>query len=454
MNNPIQPSFKIRLYMKGEIPANTDTYRVRGGTLTNIGESRFIDIEQFVTWPVEYKEQMSQVNTLSFTVDKYAELLLQRTYLGQWVVFFGGYYDETGDGVRKIFGGTITRIRTRFQDDGRVSYTVECFAYGFTQMGKDTGLNYTYPDTGSGARPCFAGKSAITITELIQGIVESDGMKLGTLALPKKVAKTTFTLKNVRRQVNQSDWAFLNSLAHDFGCIMWSETVDGVETINVIERESKELREDTNIQFLYVPERGDIKSARLQEIQQFDDSVWNRPRILRSVTVDENINAAYSVRRSAVKFNPQTGQLEDNVVAEITEKDGKKVITMYEFDAERVKEVAEKQPDVAAKIRRLGPFGVEWSSGKEPESPLFARYYYRQVTKPLDENVAVFDMSFLGIKIKARCNQDLNIHTQRVYNVRGILRYNSTDQVGKYYLMGLTHTWDGTGTWTDLEFMK
>ena len=91
---------------------------------------------------------------------------------------------------------------------------------------------------------------------------------------------------------------------------------------------------------------GDIKSARLQEIQQFDDSVWNRPRILRSVTVDENINAAYSVRRSAVKFKPQTGQLEDNVVAEITEKDGKKVITMYEFDAERVKEVAEKQPDV------------------------------------------------------------------------------------------------------------
>ena len=125
MNNPTQPSFKIRLYMKGEIPANTDTYRVRGGTLANIGEARFIDIEQFVTWPVEYKEQMSQVNTLSFTVDKYAELLLQRTYLGQWVVFFGGYYDETGDGVRKIFGGTITRIRTRFQDDGRVSYTVE-----------------------------------------------------------------------------------------------------------------------------------------------------------------------------------------------------------------------------------------------------------------------------------------------------------------------------------------
>ena len=100
MNNPTQPSFKIRLYMKGEIPANTDTYRVRGGTLANIGEARFIDIEQFVTWPVEYKEQMSQVNTLSFTVDKYAELLLQRTYLGQWVVFFGGYYDETGDGVR------------------------------------------------------------------------------------------------------------------------------------------------------------------------------------------------------------------------------------------------------------------------------------------------------------------------------------------------------------------
>ena len=55
MNNPIQPSFKIRLYMKGEIPANTDTYRVRGGTLANIGEARFIDIEQFLTWPVEYK---------------------------------------------------------------------------------------------------------------------------------------------------------------------------------------------------------------------------------------------------------------------------------------------------------------------------------------------------------------------------------------------------------------
>ena len=109
---------------------------------------------------------------------------------------------------------------------------------------------------------------------------------------------------------------------------------------------------------------------------------------------------------------------------------------------------------MAERIRRLGPFNIEWSSGREPESPQFARYYYKAVTKPYDESVAVFDKAFLGIKIKARCNQDLDIHSQRVYNVRGILRYSSTEKTEGYFLRGLTHIWDADGTWTDLDMIK
>lgn len=452
-SNPIQPQFKLRLYMKGEVPVDSDTFRQRGGTLSNIGTSRYVDIEYYTAYPVEYEEQASLLNFLRFTIDKNADLIIHRLFIGQWVILFGGYYTPDGSGMRKVCGATITRIKTRFTDNGRISIDIEAMSYGFNQMGKDTGYNYAYPDTGKNARKFLRGRTSISLADLVKGIVEEDGMVMGQFSLPKRVAKTTFDLKNIRRQVNQSDWAFLNKLGNDYGCSVWTETVDGKETFNFVETTKLKETLNTDIQFLYVPQNSGIHSAERSEMQMFDDPNWNRVRLLRNVSVDEDINAAYAVKRSAMYFNKQTGEFEETI-AEVTEVDGKKVITMYHFDEERVKYIEETGPDLADRIRRLGPFNIEWSSGREPESPQFARYYYKAVTKPYDESVAVFDKAFLGIKIKARCNQDLDIHSQRVYNVRGILRYSSTEKTEGYFLRGLTHIWDADGTWTDLDMIK
>ena len=82
--------------MKGEVPVDSDTFRQRGGTLSNIGTSRYVDIEYYTAYPVEYEEQASLLNFLRFTIDKNADLIIHRLFIGQWVILFGGYYTPDG----------------------------------------------------------------------------------------------------------------------------------------------------------------------------------------------------------------------------------------------------------------------------------------------------------------------------------------------------------------------
>ncbi len=97
---------------------------------------------------------------------------------------------------------------------------------------------------------------------------------------------------------------------------------------------------------------------------------------------------------------------------------------------------------------------MEWrsnSSAKEETDPRYAAYYYKQ-TKIVDAEVAVFDRAFFGIEIEATCNMDLDIRcSQRSYSIRGISRYNSSNNTGRYFLRGLKHVWDSDGTHTELS---
>ena len=93
---PLQPQFKIRVYKLGVRPSVSDTYSSKGGSYREDDNYNYMDVEECVAWGVTYSEEASLMNTLNFTVDKYAEVLLQRFFIGQWVVLYGGYYDEEG----------------------------------------------------------------------------------------------------------------------------------------------------------------------------------------------------------------------------------------------------------------------------------------------------------------------------------------------------------------------
>ena len=97
------------------------------------------------------------------------------------------------------------------------------------------------------------------------------------------------------------------------------------------------------------------------------------------------------------------------------------------------------------------PASMKW--GDDPNNPEFSSFYYKAV-RVYDETTAVFDRAFFGIKVSAKCNQDLSIRSQRSYHIRGILSYHTKSKESTFFLQGLKHIWDSDGTWTELSFIR
>lgn len=450
MYRPPQPQFKIRVFTGKK--AHLDN--LKGSNVAASSGDDYIDIESCVALPVVYEEQASLLNTLQFTVDKYADVLLYYFHIGQSIILYGGYYADNQSGMKHIFSGTVTRIRTQFSDSGKVSFSVECMNYGFTKLGKDF-KNFVYPDAKSSRK--FAQSDKLTIMDIIKGIAEENNFEIGEIN-PSSDAKTVnFDKMHIRYQKNVSDWKFLTMLAQDFGCTVWISTEDGVEKINFLSKEKAYERQQSDITFLY-PLYG-VTNKNLgwdpkildTEWQEFDDPAYNRPRILRNVTVEEDISMAYSVTRSAVYFDKNTGE-EKQSMAKIESKDGKNYIVFYELDEQKVEYIHRTNPELADKIRNGSPTGLEWGTPGD-NNPEHASYYYK-VHEIYDEQTAVFDKAFFGITVTAKCNQDLNIHSQRSYKIRGLLLYRTESSETVFLLRGLKHVWDADGNWTELDFIK
>lgn len=448
MFRPLQPQFKIRVFNGKRIHLDT----LKGSNVVVSSDSNYIDIEPCVAFPVTYEEQASLLNTLQFTVDKNADLLLYYFYIGQSVIFYGGHYSDNQSGMRHVFSGTVTRIRTHFADSGKVSFTVECMNYGFTKLGKDF-KNFVYPDKNGGRK--FAQVESLTLADVVTGIAKDNNFEIGEIDLSSSAKAISLDKTNIRYQKNVSDWKFLTMLAQDFGCNVWISTEDGVEKLNFVSHE-KAFRKQADISFLFPLYGVTNKELRMSnafqdsEMQKFDAPEFNRPRILRDVTVEEDISQAYAVSRSAVYFDKATGDYKEAVSRIDTDKDGNNTITFYELDEQRVAYVHQNMPDIADKIRDGSPTSLPWGT---PDNPECASYYYK-VVKIYDEQTAVFDKAFFGITVTARCNQDLSIHSQRTYKIRGILSYHSKSLNTSFFLRGLKHVWDVDGTWTELDFIR
>lgn len=451
---PTQNQFKLRVYTPGSKPSSDGNFISRGDKKLLDESGEYIDVEKFVGGDVVYEEEASLLNTLTFTIDKDADVLIQRMIWGQWVVLYGGFYTDEGYSMRKVFSGTIVRIRTELPNNGRAKFTVTAYSYGYTQMGKEPRY-FVYPDPDSD-RNFLRGRRTISLKQLIEGIAREDGMEIGEIVLPKAVANKQFTLDDVEHQKGTTDWAFMSNLAKTHGCSVWTQNDEGVEKLYFIDTEKSTRSYNEEISFLY-PLQGNygVKQVLPKEMYSRAIEEHDRPRLIWDVVIDEDISMAASVSRSAMYYDKTTGEYTE-AISEISEQDGVRVIKFYELDETRVQHIHETDPELADRIRNSGPSSMAWSSGAktpEEESPNFARYYYR-VKEVYDEEMAVFDRAFMGITLSATCAQDLRIRSQRVYDVRGILRYTSRSSEGKYYLMGVRHIWGQGGPTTELEFRK
>lgn len=446
MDRPIQPSFKIRVFNGKRVHLDT----LKGSNVVTSSDKNYIDIERCVTWPVTYEEQASLISTLNFEVDKNADLLLYYFYIGQSVIFYGGHYADNQSGMKHVFSGTVTRIKTKFTDNGKVSFSVECMNYGFTKMGKDF-KNYVYPDKKSKRK--FAQADKLSVFQIIKGIAEENNIEIGDIDLSSGAKRVNYNKISVSYQKNESDWKYLNKLAQDLGCSCWISNEDGVDKLNFCSNEKAFRKQSKDISFLFplitTDKRmdGSIKSS---EWQTQNNTAYNRPRLLRDVTVDEDISQAYAVSRSAVYFDKNTGEYKEAIAKIETDKDGNNTMTFYELDEERVAYINRTNPELADKIRSGSPTSLIWGT---PDNPECASYYYK-VIKIYDEQVAVFDKAFFGITVTAKCSQDLSIRSQRTYRIRGILSYHSKNLNTSFFLRGLKHIWDSDGSWTELDFIR
>lgn len=448
MDRPIQPSFKIRVFVGKRVHVDT----LKGSNVIESSDDNYLDIERFVTLPVTYEEQASLISTLNFEVDKFADVLLYYFHIGQSIIFYGGHYADTKSGMKHVFSGTVTRIKTRFADNGKVSFSVECMNYGFTKMGKDF-KNYVYPDKKSKRK--FAQSEKLSVRQIIEGIAKENNIEIGDIDLSSGAKRVNYDKISVSYQKNESDWKYLNKLAQDLGCSCWISNEDGVDKLNFCSNERAFRKQSKDISFLFplitTDKRmdGSIKSS---EWQTQNDAAYNRPRLLRDVTVDEDISQAYAVSRSAVYFDKTTGDYKEAIARIETDKDdeNKRHITFYELDEQRVAYINKTNPELADKIRKGSPTSMAWGT---PDNPECASYYYK-VTKIYDEQTAVFDKAFFGITVTAKCNQDLNIRSQRTYRIRGILSYHSKSLNTSFFLRGLKHIWDSDGSWTELDFIR
>lgn len=443
MSNPLQPSFKIRLFNGKK--ANLDDFKSAG--LVAFGKD-FMDIEGCVDFPVTYEEQASLLTTLNFTIGHFGDVLLYYLYIGQSVQFYGGYYDENKLDFQRVFTGTVTRIKTHFSNTGKISIRVECMSYGFTKMGKDA-RNFVYPDSQSSRR--FAQLPNLTVEQIVRGIIEENGFSVGEIALPATGSLPRFDNRNPKYQKDMSDWQFLNSLADDVGCSVWMSTEDGRDVIYFMSKDKAFHRQSSDISFVFRLD-GHVTELKDSEIIKARDPSYNRPRLLTDLTVDEDIAAANSVTRTSMKYNKDTGEYEELMSKIEVDKDGREIITFYELDEERVRQVDEQHPEIAEAIRNGGPTSMEWGTSDNPKC---AAYYYRAVkTYNYGKSQAVFDKAFYGITVSGKCNMDLSIHSQRTYLIRGILTYHSKDLETSYYLRGLKHIWDKDGNWTEVDFIR
>lgn len=500
MFNPLQPQFQIRVF---------DGKRVNVETLKEIGASigsDYIDIQSCVAYPVTYSEDENLLTKLDFTVNKHAEVLLYYFFIGQSVILYGGYYDKNGSGMRHIFSGTVTRIKTSFNNNGEVSFSVECMHPGFTKMGKDL-KNFVYPDVNSPRT--WARKENLSVEDIVRGIAKDNNYDIGEINLTTGVRKVSLDKVNIRYQKDMSDWKFLTQMAQDFGCSVWIATENGKDKLYFVSHEEAFKKQD-DIHFLY-PLKGIVTDIKDSEIQKFSDSSYNRPRILQDVTIDEDIASADAVSRVASYYDPKTGEYKEAIAVMESDKDGNSgksksnigagstigsvgttgdikyergsntTMTFYTLDESKVEYISQTDPELAESIRNNGPASLPWGDASNPRN---AAYYYKAVrryesyqsgdwgggentdtptkdspntpglTNTPKSTPGVFDKAFFGIKVSAKCNQDLDIHSHRTYRIRGILSYYSKDSESLFLLKGLRHVWDSDGNWTELEFIR
>lgn len=483
MYRPLQPEFKIIVYRPGISPVE-GSFIPRGKNAT-IGGNNSADITESVGWGVTYEERQDLINTLNFTVVKNVETWITNILkIGNWIELYGGYYTDEIQELQKIFVGSITRLRTNFSSSGVISLDVECISSFYTTMNKEQYISYSYPMSSSKGyiniedeeslkpmfahpRPSLRGKDTLTIEDIVRAIVKDNGVELREFKIPLEAKKVTFTPISFVQQRNVTDWQFLRKLGAKYGFFLHQTIENNKEVVYILNsyvksKQMADILKSDNLGFLYQARtfndfNPDTSTPKEREIIKTKQSEWDRVRLLRDVTVTEDVTSAHAITRTVEYFDDKTGKLETATADRWQNEQGEWVTRLWEYDDKIVQDVIDSGHPVADTVKFRDSDNLAWIPNTKPGTKFThydANYYYKEriIT---DEKTSVYDQAYLGIEINATCNMDLNIKAQKVYPIRGIFRYSSAGKTeDEYMLWGLKHIWGADGAITELEFKK
>lgn len=93
------------------------------------------------------------------------------------------------------------------------------------------------------------------------------------------------------------------------------------------------------------------------------------------------------------------------------------------------------------------------ANGEDIKDGIF-REYITYIPLPLEKEVRKEPFQWRGVRISATIDGNINVRSQRFYDLVGIIRYGSDVDAEPFYLRSLVHTWDLDGFDTKLEFFK
>lgn len=381
------------------------------------------DVTRDVDFGVTYDERADQVTTLTFVLKRGA-YYLEVVKPGQKVVLTGGTLDKS----RKIFSGTVKKLKSIFNDSGEVTVQIE--AYDTIWGGATNNRRVLcYPQKGS--TRTWADRPTLKSSEIIENLANEMSAQLN-LVLPNG-ADAVYTLIRPLVQNKMTDWSLLRTLAKRLGCFVWTDVQGPTLVLNFVDA-SKVTNYSSKISFLY-PQRDENEFVvKVQKPNQL---------LLRSVTVDEDVQAADANLRIVTKFDDKSGE-EISLISKTMEKDGKRYIYYYQLDEAKVAALERDNPKEADRLRQMGIFDIP------PED--FLKYY--KTVEFVEDTVAVWSQIFIGITVNATSDGNVDIHSQQSYELSGIARYSTNEKLGRYYLRSLKYIWDDQGFTNEYEFMK
>lgn len=384
------------------------------------------DVTRDVEPGTTYDERADQVTTLTVTLKRGA-YYLEVVKPGQQISMIGGTMGSPED-VRLIFTGVVKKLKGNFQDDGQVFLTIEAYdtIWGNATTNK---RHNVYPQKSSPR--AWADKSVIKASDIIKNITQEMNAEL-ELQLPNG-ADIEYGLKRPLPQVNMSDWALLRMLAKRLGCFVWTDLQGDKLIVRFIDS-TKVANYSAKTSFLYpLRDESEFVIGALKPNQM----------ILRSVSVDEDVQAADANVRIVTKFDDASSQ-EISLISRQEERDGKRYIYYYQLDTEKVAALERTNPKEATRLISMGGLNIPYEE--------FIKYY-----KPyeyVEDTVAVWAQIFIGITVTATSDGNIDVRSQQAYEISGIARYSTNERIGKFYLRSLKYIWDDDGFRNEYEFMK